>query len=172
MSKKSMRTHRVMHPVLGLMAWREIQSCADARREAGERICSWCFGPLKYSSQRTRCSQECGEMVWRAYSWQRTARQVIRRDKATCRLCGNDRCMIEVDHIVPVSLGGSGDIDNLRAVCSSCHKLETVKLRREGELYKAASDLAYCPVTAVAACEPILTSHGATSATIGPPVRR
>ena len=38
----------------------------------------------------------------------------------------------DIDHIVPVSLGGglSGE-DNLRVVCLCCHRKETAKLRIE-----------------------------------------
>lgn len=30
-------------------------------------------------------------------------------------------CMLEIDHIVPVSLGGTNDIDNLQTLCSCCN---------------------------------------------------
>ena len=126
------RIHRVSHPVLGPATWAEIL----AERRGHGRVCSWCFGPVPKGS-RTRCSAHCAEMIWRAYSPGRATLAAIKRDKATCVLCGNHWCMIEVDHIVPVCLGGLGDIDNLRCLCSACHKVETARLRREAGAYIA-----------------------------------
>lgn len=44
---------------------------------------------------------------------------------------------METDHIVPVSLGGSGDQSNLRALCAECHREATAKLRAEKDKYVA-----------------------------------
>jgi len=32
----------------------------------------------------------------------------------------------EVDHIVPLFLGGTNEVDNLAACCVSCHKKKTL----------------------------------------------
>lgn len=53
-------------------------------------------------------------------------------------ICPCGKHSIEVDHIIPVSLGGLGDADNLRALCRECHKAETNRLRREKAGYVAA----------------------------------
>lgn len=74
-------------------------------------------------------------MIWQAYSWQRVTKMVMRRDKRKCVLCGCEA--LEVDHIVPVSLGGSGDMDNLRSLCSGHHKAETKRLRQLGAAFIA-----------------------------------
>ena len=56
--------------------------------------------------------------------WRRRLRQaVIDRDKF-CRLCGGDfkpGDIIQLDHIVPASVGGSNDQDNLRATHARCN---------------------------------------------------
>lgn len=39
----------------------------------------------------------------------------------------------EIDHIIPVSQGGSSDVSNLAALCPNCHKEKTTK---EGIMYK------------------------------------
>lgn len=44
-----------------------------------------------------------------------------------CALC-DDRWPQEVDHIVPVCEGGTGDASNLRALCLACHKRESAAL--------------------------------------------
>jgi hypothetical protein len=51
-----------------------------------------------------------------------TRQAVLTRDNCRCRACGfSDSLTMEVDHIVPRSLGGSNDIDNLQALCSFCN---------------------------------------------------
>ena len=49
--------------------------------------------------------------------------QVLVRDR-TCRLCGagRDEAVLEVDHIVPRSRGGSNDPDNLQVLCRPCNQ--------------------------------------------------
>ena len=51
-----------------------------------------------------------------------TRQAVLNRDNCRCRACGfSDSLTMEVDHIVPRTLGGSNDIDNLQALCSFCN---------------------------------------------------
>lgn len=128
------REHRTTHPILGASSWREMQAAADAIRATGKRICTWCHGGIS-SGFRTRCGKEdCAEMIWRAYSWGRCIRVAMKAAKGLCP-CG--KLAAEVDHIIPVSLGGLGDQGNLRALCSGCHKEATARLRRERERYVA-----------------------------------
>lgn len=52
--------------------------------------------------------------------------KVLRRDRFRCVACGrspaNDlRCELHVDHVVPVSRGGTRAEDNLQALCSDCN---------------------------------------------------
>jgi 5-methylcytosine-specific restriction endonuclease McrA len=55
-------------------------------------------------------------------------RQILERNGFTCRVCGAaageesgceppKRCRLQVDHVVPISQGGTDDEHNLRAVC-------------------------------------------------------
>ena len=51
-----------------------------------------------------------------------TRQAVLTRDNCRCRACGfSDSLTMEVDHIVPRSLGGSNNLDNLQALCSFCN---------------------------------------------------
>ncbi|MFC9974317.1 HNH endonuclease [Spirillospora sp. NPDC127200] len=57
-------------------------------------------------------------------NWESIRRMVIRRDRVCvlCQLPGN-----HVDHIVPVSRGGSWTPANLRLLCASCHRTKTAE---------------------------------------------
>lgn len=49
-----------------------------------------------------------------------TARRIRDRDDYTCQICG--RPGYEVDHDQNVAAGGTDDDDNLRVLCTDCHK--------------------------------------------------
>lgn len=53
-----------------------------------------------------------------------------------CSVCGVDKWMggdleLDVDHIVPIKLGGKHQLSNLQYLCPNCHKQKTVKERDE-----------------------------------------
>lgn len=57
------------------------------------------------------------------------ARATVLRNNPWCAMCGRARAT-ELDHIVPLSRGGSRlNPSNLRGVCSACHKKKTAKDR-------------------------------------------
>lgn len=47
--------------------------------------------------------------------------RVIVRDGGRCRRCGS-AWRIEVDHIIPLSRGGSSEEDNLQTLCRNCNR--------------------------------------------------
>lgn len=49
-----------------------------------------------------------------------TKRRVIKRDGGVCVWC-QSTTRLEVDHIIRYADGGSNRMDNLRALCHSCH---------------------------------------------------
>lgn len=49
-----------------------------------------------------------------------TRAEVFARDGHACLICGSDE-RLTIDHIDPVSAGGSNAIDNLRTLCHSCN---------------------------------------------------
>ena len=51
--------------------------------------------------------------------WQRVRPWILARDGHRCSVCGADA--VEVDHIWPVSRGGSDHPENLRAICQRCN---------------------------------------------------
>lgn len=46
---------------------------------------------------------------------------ILKIDDFTCQYCGSKEDL-EVDHVVPIELGGTNDNDNLLTCCSSCNK--------------------------------------------------
>ena len=54
----------------------------------------------------------------------------MQRDKGLCQNClrhGRVTPATEVDHIVPVAQGGTDDLTNLEAICTSCHREKTAR---------------------------------------------
>lgn len=49
--------------------------------------------------------------------------EILRRDNHACRYCGRSapEVKLTIDHVVPETLGGSDDPDNLVAACSDCN---------------------------------------------------
>jgi len=51
--------------------------------------------------------------------------EVLNRDKFTCQYCGRtveDNAKLEIDHIIPVSKGGTNHINNLKTSCFECNR--------------------------------------------------
>ena len=51
-------------------------------------------------------------------------KEVFKRDNYTCVQCGaskEDGATLHIDHIIPVSRGGTDELDNLQTLCSDCN---------------------------------------------------
>jgi 5-methylcytosine-specific restriction endonuclease McrA len=57
-----------------------------------------------------------------ADEWHAIRGRVFERDNYTCQMCGSDQEWLECDHIKPVALGGSHEMDNLQTLCRSCNR--------------------------------------------------
>lgn len=55
--------------------------------------------------------------------------EIWRRDKFTCQYCGRDinEVELEIDHIKPVSKGGTNSISNLQTLCFECNRSKSNK---------------------------------------------
>ncbi len=97
------------------------------------RRCSSCetdlvYPPAKYCVTCTPLKAWQGAGKGRGgRAWSRTREDELERDDYRCYDCGQDGCT-QVDHIVPVALGGTDDPENLAAMCDRCH---VTKTRRE-----------------------------------------
>ena len=75
---------------------------------------------------------------------------VLKRDKFKCCLCGKIPSKfpfreLHVDHIMPVSKGGTNDIDNLWTLCSKCNLSKRAKII-PWIMNKAEQHLMWCGV--------------------------
>lgn len=52
-------------------------------------------------------------------SWRQLRAEILFRDCYRCAECG--AAAEEVDHIVPLSAGGTDSAENLRSLCRACH---------------------------------------------------
>jgi len=64
-------------------------------------------------------------------------KQMLENQSGKCRACKVDLIAYEIDHIVPVSRGGTHTKDNLQLLCRSCNRQKHafewgVFLRRKG----------------------------------------
>lgn len=55
--------------------------------------------------------------------WERLRRDILRRDNKLCTACGAEATT--VDHLVALAFGGTNDPDNLRSLCTYCHRRKT-----------------------------------------------
>ena len=126
------------------------------RDPTGAAVCRWCRGPVT-PPRRTFCGDPCvHEWKIRSSPWY-VRREVKKRDKGVCRLCGlnvvkahrewtrakppasdraerkrwrAERPRWEADHIVPVADGGGEcGLDNYRLLCRPCHLRVTLAWR-------------------------------------------
>lgn len=57
-------------------------------------------------------------------TWKEIRDRVKRRDGSRCVVCRSQR-LLHVDHIVPLSKGGSNRLSNLQTLCKACHEKKT-----------------------------------------------
>ena len=105
----------------------KISETPDRFDHLGNKLCRNCESPVA-KSRRHYCSQDCMDSFNRNNSWFFVRKDVLRRDRYTCRICKTRmrKKYLDVDHIIPVRMGGQlFDKDNLRTLCKECHKAKT-----------------------------------------------
>lgn len=68
--------------------------------------------------------------------WYRMRKVVFDRDNYTCQYCGKRGCMLEVDHVIPFSKGGSYELSNLVTACRKCNRQKRDKSLEEFNEWK------------------------------------
>ena len=70
----------------------------------------------------------------RGRPWMRKRQAVFERDGYLCLECrrqGRVTLAVEVDHIVPLHLGGTDALANLESICKSCHDVKSAAEEKE-----------------------------------------
>lgn len=119
------------------------------RMDAGKVVCRQCGGDIP-RGRRTFCSKGCVH-GWRLKTDPGYLRQqVFKRDNGICGVCGKDSLdgslirrarrtgdLWQADHIIPVIEGGGEcGLENMRTLCTPCHKEETRNLLKRLALMK------------------------------------
>ncbi|WP_079496118.1 HNH endonuclease [Mycobacteroides abscessus] len=114
---------------------KEISHMPRAPRVCSEADCiQLAYHPQRYCPQHqtsgwARSPRTASSRHASTAEWKRTRVRILRRDNNTCRIQG-PRCTTQataVDHIKPVSLGGTDDPNNLQSACHACHTWKTAQ---------------------------------------------
>ncbi|WP_242384439.1 HNH endonuclease [Enterococcus faecalis] len=71
-----------------------------------------------------------------AKKWKKISQEVFERDAYTCKYCGKIGGILEVDHVIPFSKGGSDELDNLVCACRKCNRQKKDKTLEEFEQWR------------------------------------
>jgi len=63
--------------------------------------------------------------------WKEISHLVFKRDNYTCHYCGQVGGILEIDHLTPISRGGTNDLNNLKASCRKCNRQKKDKTEQE-----------------------------------------
>lgn len=115
--------------------WRKLRKAvAPLYNRAASNIGQWKKAICAYDGKRLPPAE-----------WHIVKTIVLARDHNTCAYCGSTR-KLHVDHIVPVSRGGSNGFDNLTTSCGPCNQSKGPKLLTEWSLAQQSY-----PITKLAA---------------------
>lgn len=95
----------------------------DTRCPNHKQPSGWSTSPRTASARRTSTAH-----------WKLQRAKALQRDGHQCQIRG-PRCTIQatqVDHVIPVSRGGTDDLTNLMSVCATDHAAKTAREAAEG----------------------------------------
>jgi hypothetical protein len=70
--------------------------------------------------------------------WKAIQKQVFERDAYVCQYCGRTGGQLEVDHINPVSNGGTNQLDNLATACRRCNRQKRNKTVEQFNVWRSS----------------------------------
>jgi endogenous inhibitor of DNA gyrase (YacG/DUF329 family) len=119
--------------------WAGKQQWGMSTKAWGKNECAACGIPIeRYSSMQRYCSAKCKRSKSKRCGQVRKSvqAQVLARHGWWCHICNNlidpnlgrlDRMAMTMDHLIPVALGGTDDVDNLKPAHRSCNSSRGVK---------------------------------------------
>lgn len=84
------------------------------------------LGPYKPRYDPAKATPRLPEKEWYALRG-----RIFRRDGYVCNYCGTDDAKWAIDHVVPLSRGGTNEPDNLVVACFACNSSKNDKLLTE-----------------------------------------
>jgi ATP adenylyltransferase len=120
---KVLRNHKIVEKEKDLYSLTAYQNLTNEQKR---ELISLCEQKLdEYVKKR-------GDAIWehrkknRGYISGSIRYEVLKRAKGRCELCGvpNTERALEVDHIVPVNLGGEDSMNNYQALCYICNSMK------------------------------------------------
>lgn len=78
----------------------------------------------------TECGVEVLEFTVRDHS------RLYRRQRGKCAYCGGGKGILQMDHVVPLALGGRHSPGNIVLACADCNKLKAAMTLMEWKLAK------------------------------------
>ena len=118
----------------------------------GRAACLQCHGDITDPRRSTFCTEDCADAFYVKSRPDYARLRVFERDKGICGKCKKDVFegtgrrprsrgtgdLWQADHITPVVEGGGEcTLENLRTLCTACHREETAALaRRRAEARK------------------------------------
>lgn len=63
--------------------------------------------------------------------WKKISKQILKRDNYTCNYCNQVGGILEIDHIMPITKGGTNDFHNLITSCRKCNRQKKDKTVQE-----------------------------------------
>ncbi|MEU4920280.1 HNH endonuclease [Streptomyces parvus] len=99
-----------------------VRGCTARTARSGRCVQHAPPAPKPWSTKSARNST-------RSSDWERRIRpRALVLARFACQACGAGE-RLEVDHIVPVSRGGTSTLDNAQVLCQPCHRAKTVRDR-------------------------------------------
>jgi len=83
--------------------------------------------PQRLKTISTKIGSDIGTKRIRGYTLQQINKRIAERDNWTCQVCHTFTIHGEVDHKIPLSIGGKNTEENLQYLCSNCHDTKTEK---------------------------------------------
>jgi 5-methylcytosine-specific restriction endonuclease McrA len=105
--------------------------------------CRWCGGRITLGRWKTRRwhdgragERDCIGEYRTLTDPRRMKKALIHRDGHVCAACGSSRCVLEMDHVVPLIDGGAFELSNMQLLCGkgdccscgkNCHARKTAR---------------------------------------------
>ena len=87
----------------------------------------------KISSIKTTIAAQPAVKRVRGSAGMKAREAILKRDGYLCQMCLPERAVLadEVDHIVPLCLGGGDNMENKQSLCKACHVAKSAEENKQ-----------------------------------------